>query len=120
MRWAGLLLLLWVTTPSARFLAGTVETSLGIAGALAYRVLPDVTLGAEARYVRSYDGPSLARWAGAALFVGPNAYAKLPDVLWVSAGWSAQVTGQAAGRPGALDLSHYERHRALLRVGYSF
>ena len=62
----------------------------------------------------------LDRLIGNALFVGPTFYAKLSEKVWMSAAWSAQVAGHAHNEIGALDLTNFERHRAVLRFGYNF
>ena len=70
--------------------------------------------------MRSFDGLGLDRLIGNALFVGPTFYAKLSEKVWMSAAWSAQVAGHAHNEIGALDLTNFERHRAVLRFGYNF
>jgi hypothetical protein len=74
----------------------------------------------EARYMRSYDGLGLDTFMGHALFIGPTLYAKFAECCWVSAAWSAQVSGRAVNEGGALDLTNFERHQARLRFGYNF
>ena len=60
------------------------------------------------------------RFTGNALFVGQTFYAKFSEKAWISAAWSAQVAGHAHNEIGALDLTNFERHRALFRFGYIF
>lgn len=69
----------------------------GVSAALAYQVAPKVFLGAEARYLRSYDGLGLDRYAGDAVYLGPTAYAEIRPGAWLSATYQVQV----AGREGA-------------------
>jgi hypothetical protein len=76
--------------------------------------------GAEARYLRSYDGIGFDPFAGQALFVGPTLYASLSKTIAISAAWGVQVAGHAVDIPGSLDLKNFERHRAQLRLMYNF
>jgi hypothetical protein len=97
------------------------QSQLGTSAAMVLQVHPGVFIGAEARYLRSYDGLALDTFVGNALFVGPTFYARLSERAWVSAAWNAQVTGQAINAPsGSLDLTNYERYQAKLRFGYNF
>jgi hypothetical protein len=91
-----------------------------ITGALTMQIGPGVLIGAEARYLSSFDGFGLDRFAGNGLFVGPTFYAKFSDKFWISAAWSTQVTGRAANEIGTLDVTNFERHHAILRFGYNF
>jgi hypothetical protein len=95
-------------------------SELGVSAAITMQVRPGVLLGAEARYMRSFDGLGLDRFTGNALFVGPTFYARFSEKVWMSAAWNAQVTGRAQNETGSLDLTNFERHRALLRFGYNF
>jgi hypothetical protein len=97
------------------------QSQLGTSAAMVLQVHQDVFIGAEARYMRSYDGLGLDVLTGNALFVGPTFYARLSERAWVSAAWNAQVTGRAVNAPsGSLDLANYERYQAKLRFGYNF
>jgi hypothetical protein len=44
----------------------------GVGAALAFRVTDDLFLGGEARYRRAYEGFSLKKWQGEAVYVGPT------------------------------------------------
>lgn len=96
------------------------QSNFGVSAALSAQVQPGMMIGAEARYLRSYDGLGLDAFTGQALFLGPTFYMKFNDKVWMSAAWSIQVAGHAASEPGALDLTNFERHQALLRFGYNF
>ena len=96
------------------------QSNFGVSAALSAQVRPGVMIGAEARYLRSYDGLGLDAFTGQALFFGPTFYMKFNDKVWMSAAWSVQVAGHAASEPGALDLTNFERHQAVLRFGYNF
>jgi hypothetical protein len=84
------------------------------------QIRPGVLIGGEARYMRSFDGFGLDRFSGHALFVGPTFYARFSEKIWMSAAWNTQVAGHAHNETGALDLTNFERHHALLRFGYNF
>jgi hypothetical protein len=96
------------------------QSSLTFAAAATAQIYPGVLLGGEVRYLRVYDGMSLDRFAGQAVFIGPTFYAKLSERLWISAAWNIQVAGSAAAQVGPQDLSNFERHQAKLRFGYNF
>jgi hypothetical protein len=96
------------------------QSNLGTSAAAVVQVRPDVLLGAEARYMRSYNGLGLDTLTGQALFVGPTFYARFAQCCWVSAAWSVQVAGRAVADIGSLDLVNFERHQAKLRFGYNF
>jgi hypothetical protein len=96
------------------------DSLFGVSGAIAGQVVPNVFLGAEARYAGAYGGLALDHFDGHALFVGPTAYAKFPNGAWISAAWNAQVAGRSAGQPGALDLTNFPHHEVILRFGQPF
>jgi hypothetical protein len=96
------------------------QSTVGFSMALNLQVRPRVLIGAEARYLRSYDAFGLDGLAGQAFFVGPTFYAKLSESYWMSAAWSIQVAGHASNDVGSLDLINFERHQAKLRFGYNF
>lgn len=96
------------------------ESGLTFAGSLAAQVSPGRFIGMEARYIRKYDGIGLDALAGEALFVGPNAYARLSNTLAISGAWSTQVAGRSNNQFAPLDLTKFTRHQAMLRVEYNF
>jgi hypothetical protein len=96
------------------------ESTIGVRGALAAQVASGFFIGAGARYLRKYEGITLNEFLGEALFVGPNLYFKLPNDWYVTAAWNVQVAGRAAGEPFALDLTHFERHQFLFKLGAGF
>jgi hypothetical protein len=96
------------------------QSNLGTSAALTVEVRPGVLVGAEARYLRSYDGLGLDAFAGHALFAGPTLYAKFSERFWMAAAWNVQVSGRAVKTGGALDLANFERYQAKLRFGYNF
>jgi len=96
------------------------QSGFGISTAVTGQVWRGVLIGAEARYLRAYDGLGLDRLSGEALFVGPTFYARFSERLWMGAAWSVQVAGRSASEPGALDVGKFERHHGMLRFGYNF
>jgi hypothetical protein len=92
----------------------------GIAGGVMAQLRPGIFVGAEARYLRRYDGIGLTSLAGQSFFVGPTVYLKLSEQAWIAAAWSEQVAGRSAIAAGALDLVHFERRQARLLFGISF
>jgi hypothetical protein len=95
-------------------------SDLGVSTAATMQIRPGVLIGGEARYMRSFDGLGLDRFSGHALFVGPTFYARFSEKILMSAAWTTQVAGHAHNETGALDLTNFERHQALLRFGYNF
>jgi hypothetical protein len=100
--------------------AWTREAMFGPAAGLMVQIEPGVLIGAEARYLRAYQGLALEKFAGQALFFGPTLYARLSKRLWVIAAWSPQIAGRAASVPGSLDLTNFERHQAKVQFGLEF
>jgi hypothetical protein len=98
----------------------TRESTLGGSAGLMLHVRPGFFVGAEARYLRRYDGLGLDRLEGHALFLGPMTFAKLTEHWWLSTAVSVQVAGRAVDEAGPLDLVNFERIQARFRLGYSF
>jgi hypothetical protein len=100
--------------------AAEQESTIGAAVGVMAQVRPDVFLGAEARYLRRYEGIGLQELAGQALFIGPTAYFQLSERSRLTASWSVQAWGRPAGPNAALDLVNFERHQARLVFGVNF
>jgi hypothetical protein len=97
------------------------ESKFGVGGALAYRVVPDVLIGAEAWYLRHYDGMWLNTFTGDAVYVGPTVYVKLGRKMFLNAAWNVQVAGREVDNPDAhLNLEEFSRHRAKLKLAVEF
>jgi hypothetical protein len=96
------------------------ESTVGAAMAVMAQIRPGFFLGGEARYFRKYDGIGLEQFEGQALFVGPTAFLKLSERSRLTANWSFQAWGHAAGSTAALDLVNFERHQARLVLGVNF
>jgi hypothetical protein len=96
------------------------ESTAGVAIAVMAQVHSGILVGGEARYLRKYDGLGLDTFAGQGFFIGPTVYVKLSERAWITAAWSAQVTGQATTSVGSLDLVNFERRQARLLFGVNF
>lgn len=99
------------------------ESKFGVSTALAYRVTPEVTLGAEMWYLRHYEGSWFNTFTGDAVFVGPTLYVRLARKFFMTAAWNVQVAGREFTDEGTtlnLNLSEFTRHRAKLKFAYEF
>lgn len=95
-------------------------SELGISGALSFRTVGDLFIGAELGYARAYEGLGLRSFAGEAVFLGPTLYVPLAENVELAAAYSGQVWGRAVGSPGRLDLDSFARHRAKVSLAVSF
>jgi hypothetical protein len=93
---------------------------LGLTTALTYRITPNVALGGELEYYRAYDGAGLNAFAGHALFAGPTCFIELTNKIHLTAAFSTQIAGHAAGNPNLLDLTNFSRNNARLRALFEF
>jgi hypothetical protein len=96
------------------------EATLGLFASVTTQVRPGIFIGAEARYLRKYEGLAPDAFAGEALFVGPTMFARFSKTFAISGSWGVQAAGRAAGDPGSLDLTNFSRHQATLRLEYNF
>jgi len=96
------------------------ESTIGQSLAIAYRVRPDATIGAEAWYLRHYDGLFFNTFTGDAVFLGPTLYVQLARKAFMTAAWNTQVAGREVGVSDRLDLADFSRHRAKLKFAVEF
>jgi hypothetical protein len=96
------------------------NSTLGFQVGVAQRVRPWLYIGAEARYLRFYDGLGLESLAGQALYLGPTLYAPVTKGVLISAAWNVQAWGQANGGVPGIDLVNFEQQQALLRLEIDF
>jgi hypothetical protein len=97
------------------------ESTAGISGALSYRILPSVFVGAEAWYLRHYDGAFLNDFTGDAVFLGPTIYVQLSRKVFMTAAWNTQVWGREVDNPGvSFNLVEFSRQRAKLKLAVEF
>ena len=98
-----------------------MESTSGISGALAYRAAPAVVVGAEAWYLRHYDGAWFNDFTGDAVYVGPTLFVQLGAKASIAAAWNVQVHGSEADDPDAkLNQSDFSRQRAKLKLAVEF
>ena len=102
--------------------AGWEKESIGgVSAALSYRIIPSVFVGAEAWYLRHYDGSFFNAFTGDAIFVGPTLYAQLGPKAFMTAAWNAQVSGHDVEVPGStLNFGEFTRSRAKLKFAVEF
>jgi hypothetical protein len=96
------------------------ESALEFSGAVAGVVRKGVLLGAELRYLTTFQGAFLNRLEGQALYVGPTLYVQLAEHWATKLTWQAQVAGRASEDPGRLDLVNFERYQARWLVVHNF
>ena len=97
------------------------ESTAGVSGALSYRIMPSVFVGAEAWYLRHYDGTFLNSFTGDAVFVGPTLYVQITPKVFMTAAWNTQIWGREMDNPGVtFNLAEYSRQRAKLKVAVEF
>ncbi|WP_156964415.1 hypothetical protein [Methylocapsa aurea] len=95
-------------------------STLGLLGAMTFRIAPKVALGAELEYYRAYDGLGLNEFVGDALYVGPTFHAQITNKIILSAAFSTQIAGHAAGDANFLNLTNFSRNKAMLRAVFEF
>jgi hypothetical protein len=96
------------------------ETTFGGSTAFAYRLLPNVTLGGEAWYLRHYTGLGANTFTGDAVYVGPTAYVQATAKIFFGFAWNAEIAGHGVGEPGTLDLADFSRNRFRIKAGWVF
>jgi hypothetical protein len=118
--WLGLNLLYEPETTRADFGEWDKESTLGLSTALAFQIIPKLTVGAEMWYLRHYDGLSFNTFTGDAVYLGPTFYYQIAPKMLVSAAWDVQVAGHEPGVLPALDLTDFSRQRAKLLLEFEF
>lgn len=97
------------------------ESTLGVTGALAWRVTPTIAIGPDVQYYRAHgDGFWFNNLAGQALFVGPHLHVRLSRKIFMKAAFGIQASGHAAGENRSLDLTNFSRYTAQLQFGVEF
>jgi hypothetical protein len=96
------------------------ESTFGFSTALAFRILPQVTVGSELWYLRHYEGIGFNTFTGDAVYVGPTIYVQISPKVFMTAAWNTQIAGHEVGDPGRLDLTDFSRQRAKLKVAVEF
>lgn len=96
------------------------ESTFGITGAVSFRLLPELLVGAEVDYYRHYDGLYFNTFTGDALFIGPTLYYKFARKMFLTAAWNAQVWGREIETGQRLNLEEFSRSRAKVKVAVEF
>jgi hypothetical protein len=96
------------------------EAVVGAGSGLMVQLQPGFSVGAEARYLMAFDSLGFNRFAGQALFIGPNVFYRASERLRITAAWNVQAAGKAVADPGTLDLTNFSRHQIRIRIGFQF
>jgi hypothetical protein len=91
-----------------------------VSSALAFQIIPKVTIGADLWYLRHYDGAAFDSFTGDAVYLGPTFYWQIAPKILVSAGWEAQISGRELGVSTVLDLADFFGQRARLLLEFEF
>ncbi len=98
-----------------------MESKGGVSGALAWRAMPSVVIGAEVWYLRHYQGAWFNTFTGDAIYLGPTLFVQIAPKVFVAAAWNAQVAGSEIDDPTAtLNLAEFNRQRARLKLAVEF
>ncbi len=95
-------------------------SQFNVRAALSTKVLPNLYIGAEAWYSRTYLGAGYRTYLGDALSIGPNMLWSINEKWTLNAAYQVQVTGKSRGNPGNLNLTQYNQHYARVKLGYAF
>jgi hypothetical protein len=96
------------------------ESTFGVTGAVSFRVLPELLIGAELDYYRHYDGLCFNTFSGDAIFIGPTLYYKFARKMFLTAAWNAQVWGREIETGRYLNLEEFSHSRAKVKVAVEF
>jgi hypothetical protein len=96
------------------------ESTLGVSSALAFQIIPKVTIGADLWYLSHYDGAVFNSFTGDAVYLGPTFYWQITPKILMSAAWEAQIAGREVGVSSELDLTDFSRERARLLLEVEF
>jgi hypothetical protein len=96
------------------------ESTFGVSSALAFQIVPKVTIGADLWYLSHYDGAAFNSFTGDAVYLGPTFYWQITPKILISAAWEAQIAGREVGVSSALDLTDFSRERARLLLEFEF
>ena len=80
------------------------KSTFGVSSALAFQIVPKVTIGADLWYLSHYDGAAFNSFTGDAFYLGPTFYWEITPKLRMSAAWETQIAGREVGVSSALDL----------------
>jgi len=110
-----------VDSETGQFIRWERESSFQALSAISAAVTPNLFVGAEVRYLATYEGSFLNQLEGRALYVGPTLYARLAPKSTITLAYSWQVAGNATEEPDQnLDLLNFERQQFRVRWVYEF
>lgn len=96
------------------------SSQTNVSAGLTYQITPLLFVGAEIRYLASFNGAYLNRTLGTALFFGPNFTLKFSEKTALNFAWTPQIAGSADGVGGRLDLTNFERHQLRVKFAANF
>jgi hypothetical protein len=96
------------------------ESTLGVSSALAFQIVPNVTIGADLWYLSHYNGAVFNSFTGDAVYLGPTFYWRIAPKVLMSAAWEAQIAGHEVGINSTLDLTDFSHERARLLLEFEF
>jgi hypothetical protein len=96
------------------------SSTIGASGAIAWRLTPTITAGAEVEYFHAYDSYGFGAFQGRATYVGPTLHVQITRKLMLAAAYSTQVAGHALADDRHYDLTNFTRHKARLKLEYEF
>jgi hypothetical protein len=96
------------------------ESTFGLSSALAFQIIPKVTIGADLWYLSHYDGAVFNSFTGDAVYLGPTFYWQIAPKILISAAWETQIVGHEVGVSSALDLADFSHERARLLLEFEF
>jgi hypothetical protein len=96
------------------------SSELQASGAVTHQFNARLFAGVELRHLTAFEGATLDRQVGQALFAGPTMLVKLSDAAALNVVWTPQLWGRAAGSGSRLDLDNFERHQFRVKFSASF
>ena len=97
------------------------SSSLLVSSAIAYQVSPALFVGAEVRYLASYDTLLPRGDVGHAIYVGPTLLWKVTDKMAFNATFQPQVAGRSTANPDLrFDLDNFEKAQFRAKLSIAF
>ncbi len=95
-------------------------STAGLSGALTYQLRPGLFVGADIRYLRAYEGLTLEKFRGWAIFAGPTLFWHATDNVWLSATYAFQIAGRERCSTDTYDLGNFPRQMLKFKIGVEF
>ena len=94
----------------------------GVMGAMTYFVAPKVGVGGGFQLLNRWvqPGTNVTDLQGTAFYLGPQAYVRVTNQLFLTVAWSRQLAGHAIHDPRPLDLANFTRDMARIQFGGEF